>query len=162
MRAAPISLTNYFVSDLEFSVNQAFDPEKVSTIEIDDLELQNEKKPKTEDRRSWDVTLHIKLGERPERNLPCSIAVKIVGSVAVDQSVKEENIERWVEINGTSLVFSVAREIVRAVSSRGPNKSILLPTVTFWRPKPEAPSIVEKTEIAARDKSMENAPAVGK
>ncbi len=125
MRAAPISLTNYFVSNLEFKTNQAFDPEKASVIEIDDLELENEAKPRIENRRSWEVTLRIKLGDRPGRNLPCTIAIGIVGSVDVDQSVKEENIERWVQINGTSLVFSVAREIVRAITSRGPNKSSL-------------------------------------
>jgi preprotein translocase subunit SecB len=159
MRAAPISLTNYFVSELQFQSNRTFDPKNPFEIKIEDIDVKKDAKPSTEDRRKWEVTLEVKLIERPERNLPCNLALEMLGLVEVDQSVKDENIERFVQINGVSLVFSAAREIVRAITSRGPNGSILLPTVTFWQPKSEAPPVIEKTEIPSGDNPKETAPA---
>ena len=63
-----------------------------------------------------------------------------------------ENVERFVGINGASLVFSAAREILRAVTSLGPNGAVLLPTVTFWEPKVTPTPVIEKTEIPDADK----------
>jgi preprotein translocase subunit SecB len=161
MRPAQIALTSYFVRELQFSENQAFDAQKISTIEIDDLQLTHEAKSKTEDRRSWELTLRIAVGAAPERNLPCSFLIEIIGLVRVDQSVKEENIERLIGINGISLVFSVAREIVRAVTSRGQFRPILLPTVTFWEPKP-APLAGTEDKIRGNETPKVGSSAVAK
>jgi len=70
----------------------------------------------------------------------------MIGFIRVADSVTEENIERFVRINGTSLIFSAAREIIRAVTSRGPFQPLLLPTVTFWEAKPQAPAEVKEPE----------------
>src|SRR5438552_880447 len=150
MRAAQISLTNYFVSELQFAANQTFDPDKTSCLEIEDLQVTHEATAKTENRRSWQLTLRVALNAPSERNLPYSFLVSVVGFVTVDQSVKDENVERFVNINGASLLFSAAREIVRAVTTRGPFKSILLPTVTFWEPKREAP-VGSTTPVKSRE-----------
>jgi preprotein translocase subunit SecB len=159
MRAAQISLTNYFVSELEFTTNLAFNGEKPWTIRVEDLDVKKETKPTSEDHRKWEVSLHVKLIERLERNLPYNIALKILGFIGVDESVKNENIERLVEINGASLVFSAAREIVRAITSRGPNGFVLLPTVTFWEPKPLPAPVLEKSENPSTVEPKQAAPA---
>jgi preprotein translocase subunit SecB len=123
---------------LHFTANQGYDAEKPPTaIEVDDLEVKENAEPLAENRRSWRVSLGIELAAQPDRNLVGSFAIKIAGDIAVDQSVKDENIERFIRINGNALVFSAAREIIRDLTSRGPNKAILLPTVTFWEPKTE-------------------------
>lgn len=156
MRAAQISLTNYFVSELQFTANQAFDSDKPSRLEIADLQLTRAATAKTEDRRNWELNLRVALNASPERNLPCSFVVSIVGFISVDSSVSDENVERFVNINGTSLVFSAAREIVRAVTSRGPFRSILLPTITFWEAKPEKPSQPAEVEEPEKDEAATN------
>jgi hypothetical protein len=71
--------------------------------------------------------------------MPYTFSIEVVGTVLVDETVKDANIERFIQINGMSLVFSVTREIVRAMTSRGPWGGVLLPTVTFWEPKPAPP-----------------------
>ena len=139
MKAAQIELTDYFVSDLQFTANRDFDNKNPSTSTVDDLQVTNQASPKTDDPRNWQITLRIALNAPPDRNSPYSFLVEMIGFVHVADSVNEENIERLVRINGTSLVFSAAREIVRAITSRGPFKPILLPTVTFWEAKPQAP-----------------------
>lgn len=134
MRAAQISLTNYFVSELQFAANAGFDPGAMTPVEINDLQVVHDIVPKTEDKRSWQVKLRVALNAPAERNMPCTFLVEIIGFVHVAESVSEDHIERLATINGLALVFSAAREVVRAVTARGPFKSVLLPTVTFWEP----------------------------
>jgi len=145
MKAAQIELTNYFVSDLQFTANHCFDPEKPSNVAVDDLQVTNQATPKEGDPRNWQITLRIALNVPADHNVPYSFLVEMIGFIQVADSVKEENIGRLVRINGASLIFSAAREIVRAVTSRGPFKPLLLPTVTFWEAKPQ-PTAEEKPE----------------
>jgi hypothetical protein len=86
--------------------------------------------------------------------------VEIIGFVRASPLVKEEDIERLMRINGTSLVFSAAREIIRAITSRGPFKPILLPTVTFWEAKPPPPPpepLLPPAEVAPEITTSEEA-----
>src|SRR2546430_10203814 len=136
MRPAQISLTKYIVNEFQLKVNKAFDSQKPTVVQVDDLQLQPEATALSTDRRSWKVILRLTLKAVPERNMPYTFSIEVVGTVLVDQTVKDENIERLIQINGMSLVFSVTREIVRAMTSRGPWGGVLLPTVTFWEPKP--------------------------
>lgn len=146
MRAAQIELTDYFVSDLQFTANREFDANVPSSTTVDDIQVTNQASPKAEDPSQWQITLRIALNAPPDRNSPYSFLVEMIGFVRVAESVKPENSERLVRINGTSLVFSAAREIVRAVTSRGPFKPFLLPTVTFWEAKPLAPEVENGTD----------------
>jgi preprotein translocase subunit SecB len=145
MRAAQISLAKYSVTEFQFNVNRAFDSQKPTVIQVDDLELTREPTMLAADRRSWKVTLRLTLNAPPERNIPYSFRVEVEGTVLVDPTVKDENVERLIQINGTSLVFGVTREIIRAMTSRGPWGDVLLPTVTFWEPKP-APAAEERAQ----------------
>jgi preprotein translocase subunit SecB len=143
MKAAQIELTNYFVSDLQFTANHCFDAQKPSNVTVEDLQVTNQATPKADELRNWQITLRIALNVPADRNVPYSFLVEMIGFIHVADSVKEESIERLVRINGASMIFSAAREIVRAVTSRGPFQPLLLPTVTFWEAKPQAPSEVK-------------------
>lgn len=151
MKAAQIELTDYFVSDLQFTANHSFDAQKPSKVGVDDLQVTNQPSRRPDDPRSWQITLRIALNVPAERNLPYSFLVEMIGFVRVSDSTNDENIERLVRINGASLIFSAAREIVRAVTSRGPFKPLLLPTVTFWEAK--APSPEAEPEAVVSDKT---------
>lgn len=139
MRAAQVQLTNYFVSELQFTANRGFDADAGSTISVDDLQVTTSANPRPESPLEWQITLRIALNAPPERNAPYAFLVEMIGFVNVDESVSNERVERFARINGTSLVFSAAREIIKAATSRGPFPPLLLPTVTFWEPKQEAP-----------------------
>jgi len=151
MRPAQISLTTYFVRDLEFKLNEAFEPLTTWGTSLEDFDVTAKATPKTEDRRNWEVTLRLAFNPPPERNSPCTFVIEVTGSIQVDASVKDENVERFVNINGVSLVFGATREIVRLITSYGVSKPILIPTVTFWEPKPapaeSSPVKVAETEV---------------
>jgi len=158
MKAALLELTNYFVTELQFNANHGFDAQKPSVIAVDDFNVTHDLTSKSEDRRNWQITLRIGLNAPAERNSPYSFLVEIIGFVCASATVKEEDIERLLRINGTSLVFSAAREIIRAITSRGPFKPILLPTVTFWEAKPAPPPPDLPVERAATNEAVTNQP----
>src|SRR5919197_1963324 len=136
MKPAQISLTKYSVNELQFKLNKAFDQQRPTSVHIDDLRLQPELSAIEPDRRTWEILLRLSFDPPAERNIAYSCLIEVVGTIVVDPSLKDQDIERFVRIQGTSLVFSATREIVRAVTSRGLWGGILLPTVNFWEPKP--------------------------
>ena len=139
MKPAQIQLTNYFVSELQFTANRGFETEADSKILVDDLQLVTTANPRPDSPREWQITLRIALDAPPERNAPYTFLVEMIGFIHVDESVTDDRVGRFARINGTSLVFGAAREIIKAATSRGPFPPVLLPTVTFWEPKQEAP-----------------------
>ena len=139
MRAAQVQITNYFVSELQFTANRSFDVSKPSVVTVDDLQVHTTATAKDEERADWQITLRVALDAPPDQNAPYSFLLEMIGFIHVDESVSEDRTERFARINGTSLVFSAAREIVKAATARGPFPPLLLPTVTFWEPKRDAP-----------------------
>jgi preprotein translocase subunit SecB len=139
MKAAQIQLTNYFVSELQFVANRDYKKDAPSSITADNLQVVQQASANAENNREWQITLRVALNASPESNSPYSFLVEMVGFISVEESVSEDRIERFARINGTSLIFAAAREIIRAATSRGPFAPLLLPTVTFWEPKQEMP-----------------------
>src|SRR5713101_1626253 len=134
MKAAQIQLTNYFVSELQFVANRDFKPDLPSTVTTDDLQVAHQASAIAENKRQWQITLRVALNASPESNSPYSFLLEMVGFIEVAESLSDDRIERFAQINGTSLIFAAAREIIKAATSRGPFKPLLLPTVTFWEP----------------------------
>src|SRR5437016_14003856 len=150
MKAAQIQLTNYFVSELQFAANRDFKLDSPSNITADELQVAHQASPKAENKRQWQITLRIALNASPESNSPYSFLTEMIGFIDVAESVSDEYIERFARINGTSLVFAAAREIIKAATSRGPFKPLMLPTVTFWEPKPKPPLPDDSPNTAAK------------
>lgn len=135
MKAAQIQLTNYFVSELQFAANRDFKADSPSNVTADELQVAYQASPKADNKRQWQITMRIALNASPESNSPYSFLTEMIGFIDVAESVSDDYIERFARINGTSLVFAAAREIIKAATSRGPFKPLMLPTVTFWEPK---------------------------
>jgi preprotein translocase subunit SecB len=138
MKAAQIQLTNYFVSELQFVANRDFKPDSPSTVATDELQVAHQALANADNNRKWQITLRVALNASPESNSPYSFLLEMIGFIDVADSVSDDRIERFARINGTSIIFAAAREIIKAATSRGPYKPLLLPTVTFWEPKPQA------------------------
>jgi preprotein translocase subunit SecB len=138
MKAAQVQVINYFVSELQFVANRDFKKDAPSHVSADNLQVAQEVSANAENDRQWQITLRVALNASPESNSPYSFLLEMVGFVSVADSVSADRIERFARINGTSLIFAAAREIIKAATSRGPFAPLLLPTVTFWEPKPEA------------------------
>jgi preprotein translocase subunit SecB len=156
MKAAPVQLTNYFVSELQFVANRSYNRDSPTTVTAEDLQVALQPSQKEDNKREWQITLRIALNASPESNSPYSFLIEMIGFVTVAESVAEHKIERFARINGTSLIFGAAREIIKAATSRGPFQALLLPTVTFWEPPPEPSAAKTEAPDAIQSATAEN------
>jgi preprotein translocase subunit SecB len=141
MKKAPITLLEYFVTDLTVSANREYKAaENVEFREADFIaEPTVMKIPTQEAPKRWQVTLTIKYVPAPDSNFPYAYNVVMVGFFRAEDSVKPENEERMVRIQGASVLYGMARELVRAMTGRGPHRAVLLPTASFYDPPPQQP-----------------------
>lgn len=74
----------------------------------------------------------------------------MVGYVLAQPGFPKEKMQRAVEINGPSMLFGAAREILRAATGRGPYGPVLIPSTSFFKPEKKAPAkkAVKKRTVA--------------
>jgi preprotein translocase subunit SecB len=141
MKTAPISLLEYFATDISLSANSRFDAAMPSEIKEGDFSVEVRLQIITnhKDKHRWQVTLEIKHQAAPETNFPYAFRLVLVGFFGVEEWVKSEDEERTVRIHGASVLFGMAREIARAMTGRGPHRPVMLPTVSFYEPASSQP-----------------------
>lgn len=132
MKASPLTLHDYFVTDLTFSVNTSFDPQKDASLCFHDLSIERHLRPEEQDSLKWQLTLRLRQQASPEKNSPYAFSLVLVGILEVSAACPEDKRRRLVEVNGASMLFGAAREILRAVTSRGPYLQTILPSVSFY------------------------------
>ena len=138
MKPARISLIEYFATELVLGTNHAFAPDQPIKFEDKDFAVttavrKNDGAPR--DGRCWQVTIEIRHQPPPGANFPYSYRVVLVGQFGVQDNVQKEDEERFVQIQGASVLYGMAREIVRALTGRGPYRPVILPTVSFYEQK---------------------------
>jgi len=136
MKPAPISLLEYFATDMALSANPLYDSSK--GLELKDAEynvdVRVDAAPSESGPARWQVTLEIGQQTAPETNFPYSFRLVLVGFFEVARPSSPEQDERFVKIQGASVLYGMAREIVRAITGRGPHSPVMLPTVSFYEP----------------------------
>jgi preprotein translocase subunit SecB len=80
-------------------------------------------------------------------NSPYAFTVEIVGLFHVLPAYPKDNSERLVKTNSPTLLYGIAREIVRDITSSGPHTGILLPSVSFFEPLPATPANSEAPTV---------------
>src|SRR4051812_11490452 len=133
MKTSPLQVEHYFVSDLHFAVNSAFDATKKVDLRDDQFVveaalLRDEKSPE-----QWQVTLKVKHHPIASSNAPYSFTLEIVGLFHV-LTTYEHDKERLVKTNGPTILYGIAREIIRNLTASGPHPGILIPSVSFFEP----------------------------
>ncbi|MDQ8196240.1 protein-export chaperone SecB [Coraliomargarita sp. SDUM461004] len=137
---SPLELERYFVSDQAVTARNVFSSEKEIETLIEEYSVRNEaiRLPAVEDQpEKWQVTVHIKHQPSPDTNFPYDFRLTIVGIFRCTTEKSEpSHIERLMKINGSSILYGMAREIIRANTERGPWSGIVIPTYSFYEPKP--------------------------
>ena len=70
----------------------------------------------------------------------------MLGLFLVLNEYPQEKIERLVKVNGPSMLYGALREIVKAVTLRGPYGGIVLPSPSFYLPESLAKTPVEQAK----------------
>jgi preprotein translocase subunit SecB len=159
MILAPLQLVDYWMESIELRANPIYQADKPADLDADLIELETDVKehklenPETHGTR-WVVTLSI--GQKiPEgKNVPYEFAIKLTGIVLAHPSMKGDQLKHSIEVNGPSMLFGSAREIIRAATSRGPFASLIIPSTNFFQriPKPQLLAKDKKKTPRARKK----------
>lgn len=146
MHPSPLQLEDYFVIAFSITANRAFDTKKAAEADFSDLVVTTSNRKDVEpDKRHWEVSLGMKLQPGPQVNVPYYFSIELVGLFSVADEYPEAHVGKIVDTNAPSVLFSAAREIVRAAMSQGPYRPLMMPTVSFY---PDTKPKVEPTEAA--------------
>ena len=153
MKPSPLELSAYFVTGLSLSANLEYLPEKPSQLRLEDLRIITEVR-RQDGKPAWQIVLKVQQNVGPERNSPYNFALTLVGMFDVHPNFPPDKTEQLVRVNGSSMLFAAAREILRADMARGPHFPLLLPSVSFYPAKPPDPGIGSSSpsndQVAAR------------
>lgn len=145
MKLSPLQLEAYFLTELSLRANQDFDPGKPTVFKETDIVVTPDMQAVKDHNRRWQVTLNLKLQPRPDSNSPYLLALNLAGVIWAAAELPEDKVVALVRTNGPSMLFGVAREIVRDLTARGPFPQLLLPSVSFL---PEPPAAAPPTSTA--------------
>ena len=136
MNASPLQLTEYFLTELSFSANSQFQAEKGTGLNPNEFQVATEAQADKDKNRNWKVVIKLQYQPPADANTPYRFSVEILGFFLVLNGYPEEKIERLVKVNGPSMLYGALREIVKAVTLRGPYGAIILPSPSFYIPEP--------------------------
>lgn len=145
MILAPLQLRDYWLDTIYVRTNREYSADCPSDLEIDFIEVTSDVKPlKSENTDEigtvWMVFLSIRQSIPEGKNIPYEFSLEMCGIVAAHPSLTGEKLERAVQVNGPSMLFGSAREILRAATGRGPHAPVIIPSTNFFQRLPLADS----------------------
>jgi preprotein translocase subunit SecB len=146
MKPSPLKLEQYFVTELHFAVNPAFDTTKPAQLSDEHLVVDVSLRPDQSAPERWQVSLRVKYQLFATSNAPYSFTLEIVGLFQVSAAYTYDK-EFLVKTNGPSVLYAVARETIRQLTCSGPFPGVLIPSVSFYELPPET-STVTPTQTA--------------
>lgn len=151
--AAPIECRSYFLTELVFTANPAFDAAKPMLLDASNLVIESDIESPVEGAEQWGIRLSVQQTVMPDKNIPYGFTVKLWGAFAPAKSLPASSRRQVLFTTGSSILYGVAREIVRDVTSRGPFATLMLPTMSFYPLSESKPEITtESTTPAAETK----------
>jgi preprotein translocase subunit SecB len=157
MNLAPLQLLDYFVHALHVEALGTYDPAKQQELDLESLEVKESCFPVGEEHPNrFAVDLLIKQPAVEGKNLPYTYELHMLGFVEAHPGFSKENQKRLVEINGPSMLFGSAREILRTATGRGPYGPVMIPSTSFFKeeskPRPKkSKSPAKKPKTEARE-----------
>jgi preprotein translocase subunit SecB len=133
---------HYFVTDLMVAANPEYNDKQPVDLKFSDLQIDSTIKqlPKKLDGRLWRVILQIQQNVGPDKNSPYNFSITMLGHYEVSPSLSADRVHAFVTINGSSILYSTARQILKGAMHNGPYPTLELPTVCFHDSEPPSPA----------------------
>ncbi|MDL5046545.1 protein-export chaperone SecB [Oscillatoria amoena NRMC-F 0135] len=144
MKQSPLILIGYSVLELSIRANPNFDSQKPVKMDLSEFAVDSLCTLVNPETNRWDVVLTLQHDVNQEKNQPYSFKLHLIGNFEVLKGYPEDKRTKLVEVNGPSILYGIAREIIRSTSAQGPFRSLLLPSVSFYPPK-EKENLHEKS-----------------
>ena len=117
---SPLSLNKHFVTSIQLEAIRSTDLPGEVKIEVEAALRQD-----VASKLTW--TVDVKVG------IQSSYVghIRLYGHFSVDQNFPHDKVQEMVGINGPSILYGAAREMVANITARGPHPMISLPSVSF-------------------------------
>lgn len=149
MTPAPLQLVDYWATSLHMEACPGYDPQKNTELHLDSISVENEIRllesaQSGKNGTQWLVGLTIEQGPCADANIPYTFSVALQAIVlALPGGPEGERLERTVKANGPAMLFGAAREMIRALTGRGPHRAIIIPSTNFIPPASPATTITD-------------------
>ncbi len=137
MRLSPLQLANYRLLDIKVTARSGIDPSLENFDALLDeihasLDLAREEERDTEDSSCWSVFLALRFEAHPEEHSPYDFHVVLLAEFfCAKQPPENLDQETLVGVNGTSITYGIARELILNLTEKGLWGGLTLPTMTF-------------------------------
>lgn len=153
MKNSPLQLIRYVVPEASCTATPTFDPKKpIEGRMIDQFSVSvtvtKQNAPEKFPGRSWSVEMSVSQTLKEGQNFPYQFKVSLVGFFACPPNPPPDfDEERFVRVNGSSMLYGAAREIIRSLTARGPWKELFIPGISFYennaRQKDQPPPVTK-------------------
>ena len=133
-----LQLKRAFTTDVHVQANPRFKAKEPMNMALEDISAEFKVHEPAGSKEDWAVELRVFFAGSEKVNAPYAFRIDLLGYFAVLGEKSKQKAKWLVETNAPSVLFSSAREILRATMSSGPYKSLVLPTVSFYTPKAKA------------------------
>lgn len=137
MNPSQLQLAGYRLLDFRVTARSGIDPSledyNVLLNEMGArLDISHNQERDTEGSNCWSVFLALRFEARPEDHSPYDFHVVLVADFFCSKQLPATlDQETLVGVNGTSIVYGIARELVLTMTQRGLWGSLNLPTMSF-------------------------------
>lgn len=141
-RPAPLRCLGYYATELSLTSNPEHKAGEKVRLDFGDLMIESttEEVPQEKGGSLWRVALRVRQGVTdPDKNAPYNFAIALLGSFKVHPKYPADKVRQLVEVNGSSVLYSAARQILRQAMANGPYIPLLLPCASFLNMPEEAP-----------------------
>jgi preprotein translocase subunit SecB len=128
------------VTNIGCTANPKFNPEKEIVGALEHYSINAKANPLEAEKdapgHEWSVELEVVQKKTEENNFPYEFHISIFGIFTCqDGALASEKETRFVQVNGSSMLYGMAREHIRALTAAGPWGAIILPTLSFYEKK---------------------------
>jgi preprotein translocase subunit SecB len=127
----PLDIDSYYLNELVFRAFDEYDESRASAGGFGvDFDVQRD----ANDRHAFRIIMRVNFasdGYIPEANPAYGISLMIVGDFSFANGTDEDLMQRMVRINGSSILYGIARGIVGQATGASKHGQFVLPTVNF-------------------------------
>lgn len=146
---APLKCHGYFLTGLMLVANPEYDKKKSTLLKFEDLKVDSsaDALPEEQGKKLWRVAVQIQQNVGADKNAPYNFSAALVGTFEVHPNFPADKAKQLAAVNGGSILYSTARQILRDAMHNGPFPALDLPTVRFIEPEQPAtaPKVAEPT-----------------
>lgn len=141
MQASNLRLEHYFLEELHFALNDRCDVEAIereTPLRAENVDVTVEAGQNPDNQLEWLFRLKIRLDDK-ESEFPYDFTIKMAGFFNVSEGCEGNMREQLATINGPSLLYGAAREILATISARSRFVPVFLPPIRFFGMTRERP-----------------------